>query len=398
MIECDVVVVGAGPAGSTAAKHAALGGADVILIDKKSEIGTPKRCAEGIYDRGLKWLGIEPNPRWIAQRINGGIIHAYDGSSIQLDETILPEHGYVLERKVFDKYMAMDAAREGAKIMIKTLVKSMERDGDSYVLTCEKIGEEFQIKAKIVIGADGPESHVGRWAGINTTTKPKYMMSGAQFEMCNVNLTRDDLIEFYFDSSIASGGYGWIFTKGDGVANVGLGITGSDKKSAYEALLHFVEKCPATQNAQPIELNIGGDPVGGLVERIYDDNLMLCGDAAGQVNPIEGGGIILGMMGGMAAGKTAACAIKEGNFSKKRLKQYEVDFNKSMWGIVPKLPAVRDFVSSLSDEDFAKIVNAFKDEDLVNMDVKGFIKVFVTKLPRLSFKVIKLFKMFLPSF
>ena len=110
MIECDVVVVGAGPAGSTAAKHAALGGADVILIDKKSEIGTPKRCAEGIYNLGLEWLGIEPNPRWIAQRINGGILHAYDGSSIQLDETILPEHGYVLERKVFDKHMAMDAA------------------------------------------------------------------------------------------------------------------------------------------------------------------------------------------------------------------------------------------------------------------------------------------------
>ena len=103
-------------------------------------------------------------------------------------------------------------------------------------------------------------------------------------------------------------------------------------------------------------------------------------------------------MGGMAAGKIAACAIKEGNFSKKRLKQYEVDFNKSMWGVVPKLPAVRDFVLSLSDEDFVKIVNGFKDEDLVNMDVKGFIKVFVTKLPRLSFKVIKLFKMFLPSF
>ena len=62
MMETDVLVIGAGPAGSAAAKHAALGGASVILIDKKSEIGTPKRCAEGIYDHGLKWLEIEPNP------------------------------------------------------------------------------------------------------------------------------------------------------------------------------------------------------------------------------------------------------------------------------------------------------------------------------------------------
>ena len=397
MIEADVVVVGAGPSGSTAAKHAALGGASVILIDKKSEIGTPKRCAEGVYNLGLEWLGIEPDPRWIAQTIRGGVLHSYDGASIQLDETILPEQGYVLERKVFDKFMAMDAARAGAKIMIKTLAKGLERDGDSYILTCERMDEEFQIKAKIVIGADGPESRIGRWAGLNTTVKSKYMMSGAQFEMCNVDLVRDDLIEFYFDSSIAPGGYGWIFTKGNGVANVGLGISGNvSDQSAYEALVHFVKNCPATKNAQAVELNVGGVTVAGLLDKFYDDNLMLCGDAAGQVNPIEGGGIILGMMGGMAAGKTAAFAIKEGDYSKERLKQYEVDFNESMWGIVPKLPVARDFVLSLSDEDFSKIINAFKDEDLVNMDVKGFIKVFITKLPRLSLKVIKLFKMFLP--
>ncbi len=94
MIETDVLVIGAGPAGSAASKHAALGGADVILIDKKSEIGTPKRCAEGIYDHGLKWLGIEPDPQWAVQRINGGTIISPDGTRLTLDETILPEKGY----------------------------------------------------------------------------------------------------------------------------------------------------------------------------------------------------------------------------------------------------------------------------------------------------------------
>ena len=93
MIETDVLVVGAGPAGSMAAKHAALGGADVILIDKKSEIGTPKRCAEGVYESGLRWLEIEPDSAWIAQRINGGVIVAPNGTRLVLDETILPEKG-----------------------------------------------------------------------------------------------------------------------------------------------------------------------------------------------------------------------------------------------------------------------------------------------------------------
>ena len=143
MMETDVLVIGAGPAGSAAAKHAAMGGADVILIDKKSEIGTPKRCAEGIYDHGLGWLGIEPNLAWAVQRINGGTLVAPDKTRLTLDETILPEKGYIIERKVFDKYMAMDAARAGAKIMVKTLAKSImkERDanGQFYIVTCSHI-------------------------------------------------------------------------------------------------------------------------------------------------------------------------------------------------------------------------------------------------------------------
>ena len=141
MIETDVLVVGAGPAGSMAAKHAALGGADVILIDKKSEIGTPKRCAEGVYESGLRWLEIEPDPAWIAQRINGGVIVAPNGTRLVLDETILPEKGYVLERKIFDKHMAMEAGRAGSRIMVKTLFQSLRRESDEngefFIVDCQ---------------------------------------------------------------------------------------------------------------------------------------------------------------------------------------------------------------------------------------------------------------------
>ena len=90
MLKTDVVVIGAGPAGSMAAKHAALGGADVVLIDKKSEIGTPKRCAEGVYDEGFKWLNIEPDERWIAQRIYGATLHSPDGNSFTVTSEDVP--------------------------------------------------------------------------------------------------------------------------------------------------------------------------------------------------------------------------------------------------------------------------------------------------------------------
>lgn len=111
------------------------------------------------------------------------------------------------------------------------------------------------------------------------------------------------------------------FPKGDDIANVGLAILQHKAtKPAIEYLDDFIAKCPATKNAQAVELNVGGDPVGGMPKKMYDDNILVCGDAAGQVNPLTGGGIISGMTGGMYAGQVAAESIKEGNHSKNSLK------------------------------------------------------------------------------
>ena len=395
MIETDILVIGAGPAGSAAARHAALGGAEVILMDKKSEIGTPKRCAEGIYDHGLEWLGIEPNPQWAVQRINGGTIIAPDGTRLTLDETILPEKGYIIERKVFDKYMAMDAARAGAKIMIKTLARSIRKEYDSngsyYLVNCEQMGETIEIKAKIVIAADGPESRVAKWAGINSSTNPKNMMSGIQFEMVGVDCERMDLIELHL-GAFASGGYAWVFPKGDDIANVGLGISANDTRPAIEYLNDFIKSYPPLKNAKPVELNVGGDPIGGMINKIYDDNLLVCGDAAGQVDPITGGGIILGMLGGMTAGKVAAKAIIDMDYSAERLSEYEVEYKEITQNAIPKLEIGREIFLSLNDNDFNQIIHAFVGLDYNNMGLNDVLRVFLKISPRLALKFGKLFK------
>ena len=396
MIETDILVIGAGPAGSAAAKHAALGGADVILIDKKSEIGTPKRCAEGIYDHGLQWLGIEPNPAWAVQRINGGIIIAPDRTRLTLDETVLPEKGYIIERKVFDKYMAMDAARAGAKIMVKTLAKSVMKDGDSkgpfYIIHCEHMDGLIEIKAKIVIAADGPESRIAKAFGINSTTNPKHMMSGVQYEMVGVNCERMDLIELHL-GAFADGGYAWVFPKGDDIANVGIAISSTSKRPAIEYLNEFIASYPPLNNAKAVEINVGGDPIGGMIEPIYDDNFLVCGDAAGQVDPITGGGIILGMLGGKTAGQVAARAIRDNDYSKERLKEYHVLYDEYTQGAIPKLEIARDVYLSLSDDDLNQIVHAFEGLDYRNMSLRDVLGVFLKISPRLALKFGKLFKL-----
>ncbi len=392
MIKTDVLVIGSGPAGSSAAKHAALGGAKVILIDKKSEIGAPKRCAEGVSKAGLADLGIEPNVRWVTKELDGVRLVSPNGTNVWLtsDEIELPEAGYILERKVFDKYMAMDAARAGAEIKVKTLAHGMRKDGDSYVVTCEHMGELFEIKANIIIAADGPESRVARWAGLKTATKATNMESGIQFEMVGVEMEKQDVIEFYF-GSVAPGGYAWIFPKGDDIANVGLAIIANDTdKTAYQHLKEFVANCPATQNAQAVELNIGGDPVGGMPKKIYGDNVLVCGDAAGQVNPLTGGGIISGMKGGMHAGKVAANSIADKDFSEKRLKEYDKNVRDDIGEEIYKYLKVKDFALSLSDEELDSVADAFQNIEFEKVSTTELVKNLIKVNPKALLKLGKL--------
>ena len=391
--EVDVLVIGAGPAGSTAAKHAAMGGASVLLIDKKSEIGAPKRCAEGVSVGGLESLGIEPNPRWITKKLDGVRLVSPNGTDVWLtsDKVELPEAGYILERKVFDKHMAMDAARAGSEIMVKTLATGMEKTGDGYLVSAECMGREFEIKARIVIAADGPESRVARWAGLNTATKPKDMESAAQFEMVGVEMEDNNCIEFYF-GSVAPGGYAWIFPKGDDIANVGLGVLSTETdKSAYEHLVEFVESCPATRNAQPVELNIGGDPVGGMPKELVADSLMVVGDAAGQVNPLTGGGIISGMTGGMLAGRVAAAAVSEGDVSKKRLSEYERLCREEIGKEIDRYLKVKDYMLTLSDSELDSIAEAFQDVEFEKVSTTELVKKLIKVSPKALIKLGKLF-------
>ncbi|GAB4312110.1 MAG: NAD(P)/FAD-dependent oxidoreductase [Methanobacteriaceae archaeon] len=393
IIDTDVLVIGAGPAGSTAAKHAALNGAKVILIDKKSEIGTPKRCAEGVSKEGLAKLGIEPNPRWVAKELSGVRLVSPNGTDVVLDDdkVKLPESGYILERKVFDKHMAMDAARAGAEILVKTIATGLERENGKVLVDVESMDEKFQIRAKIVIGADGPESRVGRWAGLKTSIKPKNMESCAQFEMANLKMAYPDCIDFYF-GSVAPGGYAWIFPKGDDIANVGLGIlTTKTDKTAYQHLLEFVKNNPATKNAQPVELNIGGDPVGGMLKDIIADNVMIVGDAASMVNPLTGGGIISGMIGGMIAGQIAGAAIQEEDYSKKRLKEYKDKAQEEIGDSFKKYLKAKDYLLSLSDEELDSIADAFQDAEFDSINTAELIKLLIKVSPKALLKLGKLF-------
>lgn len=229
-INCDIVVCGAGPGGSMAARYCAEGGLDTILIEKKAEIGAPLRCAEGVSKSWLDEVGIEADPTWIRADMKGAIIKSPQGTTYQLDESKAGnEVGYVLERHLFDKYLARKAAEAGAKIMMRTSCTGIIRENGKIVgIKAKSMGEEIEIRAKCVVAADGYESQVGRWAGIDTTLKLSDIDSCIQYRMVNADVA-PDYCEFIIGSE-APGGYIWIFPKGNGVANVGIGVIGTEAK------------------------------------------------------------------------------------------------------------------------------------------------------------------------
>jgi digeranylgeranylglycerophospholipid reductase len=347
----DVIVVGGGPAGSWAAKHAAEKGVSVLMLEKDREIGLPVRCAEGVAASTLKSL-TSVRPHWIAREVRGARLVAPDGTTI---ESQPGETGYVLYRKIFDADLAEMAAEAGAEVATKAYVSGLLlENGFVRGVRVEHLGRAYSITSTVVVGADGVESRVGRWAGLDTCTPPEDIASCAQMTLGGMNYDAG-AAEFHFGEAVAPKGYAWVFPKGERSANVGLGIpTGQCRvRKPVEYLKAFVER--RFPNASVLTLVAGGVPLCPPPGDIVANGLMLAGDAAHQVNPITGGGICNAMVAGKLAGETAAESVLSGDASKKRLAAYRNAWMKAEGKSLERLYKIKKALFSLSDADLNKI-------------------------------------------
>jgi digeranylgeranylglycerophospholipid reductase len=198
----DVIVAGAGPAGSLAAKTAAERGLGVLLIEKKQEIGEPVRCAEGMTVEGMRGF-FEPDPKWICSRIRRSKFSTPGASLTFSDER---DVAYVLDRKIFDRDLARMAAAAGADVLTKTQATGLIIEGGQVCGVCGKsFGDDFAVRALAVVAADGVESRLGRWAGIDTSLALKDIASCAQYHLTDLELDTG-CCGFYFGSTVAPGG------------------------------------------------------------------------------------------------------------------------------------------------------------------------------------------------
>jgi digeranylgeranylglycerophospholipid reductase len=317
----DVVVVGAGPGGSVAAREAARLGLSVLLLEKRQEIGSPVRCAEGIaYDMLVPF--IEPDPHWISAAVNEAQITVGDGTIVTRQAE--GRKGYVLERRIFDRVLAEEAAKAEAQVMVKTAATGLLlEDGVVQGVVARGSGGAMEIEGAVVIGADGVESQVGPWAGLKTALPLRDAMACAQYLLAGIEID-PTCCYYYIGQELAPGGYAWVFPKGEGKANVGLGIQADQAAdSALNYLTRFIERQPNLAQGSPVTLVVGGVPVGPPLPRLVASGLMLVGDAARQVDPLTGGATPNAMMAGCLAAEVAAQAIAAGDTSAEALAQYE---------------------------------------------------------------------------
>ena len=382
---CDVLVIGAGPGGGNAALQCARQGLSTMLIEDHSAIGTPVHCGECISDLACDNLNLDLPEHVISKRVHGIRVIFPDGT-----EKCLTEEGYVLEKHLFERWIADKAVEAGASMHLSHKLSSMDRveeDGRFVGWKCDGKGEQFPIQAKVVIDASGVAAVCSKAVNIDEDTPLNTMgkvVAGMQYELLEV--PTDGYLDFYIWPKYAEKGYLWMIPKCDGRANVGL-VT-EDRPRTKKALDEFIgithfkelEQVPPPWKEKGNPAFGGTIPISGPFENTHYDGLMLIGDAAGFTSPLFEGGSHLALKSAVYAAETAAAAIAEDDVSAERLAIY-TKLWKDEFPPYDKILRGKNALFDLTDDEMSVMARCFPDE-MSDMGASGKAMVGLRLLSR----------------
>ncbi len=381
----DVLIIGGGPAGALAGKTAAEKGLSACIVEKRPAIGAPVRCAEGIGQEALLEF-IEADPRWISAEMHGAGIVAPDGFFMKLESDMAGSKvGYVLDRKFFDRELVWKAAEAGADVAVKSRAAApIMENGVLKGAKIEYCGKVTDVRADVVIAADGVESKFSKWCGIDTTVPVREIMSSVQYVMADIDIDEHSTI-FYLGNDVAPEGYLWIFPKGHRTANVGIGISGKKSGEGHRAkdyLDKFVKK--TFPNGKTIEYIPGGVSVCRPLDCTVADNFLIVGDAARVVDPLTGGGIYNAMYTGRLAAEVAADCISKGDTSKKALMTYDTTWRASRMGkAIERNYHIKEYLIKQPDAKLNEIIHSVSKMNLKEFSTISLIKEIIKVNPKL---------------
>ena len=386
----DVIIVGAGPAGATAALYAHRLGLKCILLDK-SFFPRDKICGDALSGKSVRIMreldlldGLEKLDGATINRITFGSPN-HKKFDINLEGTKNNTRigkGFVIPREIFDNYLF-----EKAKIITETregfTVTDLIYNGNKLAGVRGKIGnKEEELRAPIIMGCDGANSIVARKLGLYEMD----MKNTAVAIRCYYGGVKDltDQIELHYVNEVLPG-YFWLFPAGKGLANIGLGLSKSDAKKEKRTLRQILEDVTQSEyfkdrfsDARQLEKPVGWNlPLGKIKRKNHGDGFMLLGDAAGLIDPFTGEGIGNAMVSSKYAMEVAAKAKKSGNYSES----FFLEYHKLLWNEIGKELKTSGKLQDLARSSFLLnfVINrASRNEEVQNI-ISGML---ANEIPR----------------
>lgn len=354
MDRCDVAVVGAGPAGSTAAFELARRGHSVLVVEEHPQVGEPVQCAGLVSQRVLDLAG---DRRFVRQPVRGASVFSPTLKSVAFHAP--SPRAFVIDRAGLDVFLAERASNAGAQVRTGLRFGGLDGrpNGSTRLRLIDRDGVSSAVEARLVIGADGVASAVARAFRLR---RPVEILPAFEVEFGR-SPGDPESVEVYLGNQVAPGLFGWWIPDGAGGARVGVAVHARppNAKEYCGRLEQLLER----RFGQPLgdrrrEL-VSGIPIGN-VPHLVAERALLVGDAAAQVKPVSGGGIFTGMRAAQIAAEVADAALRANELGVARLHEYEARWTAEFGEEFSKALYLRRLLTRLTDADLERVVEALR--------------------------------------
>ena len=343
-VKTDVVVIGAGPAGSLAARQLARKGLSVTIFEEHKEVGRPVHCAGLVGIHGLRQIGVVPKAHVVIRKVAQSVFHAPNGVQLIFDKGV--PHAFVLHRDLLDQQLVAEAQAAGAILELETRVTRCIANSEGMRIVTVHKGSKREVTSRFVVNAEGIAGRLGVHQGIPQLNRAD-LLPALQYEVSNISLP-PSAVHLYFNSRIANKFFAWVIPTEDNRARIGLATAYRNPRQALEM---FRNRNPILASTK-VERRFGGMVyTGGPISRTISKRFVNIGDAAGQVKATTGGGVVAGGNCAIMAAHHIAASLTSGTYHHHRLHEYERRWQRS-WGRQLWLMAVlRRFINVLENHE-----------------------------------------------